>query len=74
MCHRQTQLECIRASINDTNNNPDAATVEMMNGAKSEIATAGADTDACNMDGANANQPAPKLYPKGWKLHTLTAG
>ncbi len=45
--------------------------MEMMNGAKSEIATAEVDTDK---DGTSPDQPTPKLYPKGWKLHTLTAG
>jgi hypothetical protein len=47
--------------------------MELVNIEKNETVKA-TDTDATNLDGDNPDQPKPKVYPKGWKLHTLTAG
>lgn len=32
------------------------------------------DAEANDMDGDTPDQPKPKVYPTGWRLHTLTAG
>jgi hypothetical protein len=47
--------------------------MELVNTEKNERSNV-TDTEATNLDRDNLDQPKPKVYPKGWKLHTLTAG
>lgn len=54
--------------------NADAADTGMA-GMKNEVAAvAGSAINSRSVEDTDSDQPKPKLYPKGWRLHTLTAG
>lgn len=70
------QDKCRWAAIDvhsDEHGSPNTSTMELANMEKNDRANV-ADAEANDMDGDTPDQPKPKVYPKGWKLHTLTAG
>jgi hypothetical protein len=60
----------MRSSMADTN----APDMEMAKMTNDTAAAAGAAVNTRRAEDGDSDQPKPKLYPKGWKLHVLTAG
>jgi hypothetical protein len=54
--------------------NLNAADMEMAEMTNDMAAAAGAAVNTGSAEARDVDQPKPKLYPKGWKLHVLTAG
>jgi hypothetical protein len=54
--------------------NLNAADMEMAEMTNDTAAAAGAAVNTGSAEARGVDQPKPKRYPKGWKLHVLTAG
>jgi hypothetical protein len=60
--------------LQSTMANLNAADMEMAETTNDTAAAAGAAVNTGSAEARDVDQPKPKLYPKGWKLHVLTAG
>jgi hypothetical protein len=54
--------------------NANAADIEMAKTTNDTTAAADAAVNTGSPEDTDPDQPKQKLYPKGWKLHVLTAG